>query len=309
MAADDADEPWPACPTLLFGGGHPTIALDPAAVAVGDCWWTLDQAGLLLADGRVDRDRAGCCPIDVPDVDEPTGMTVSLYAGTDELLYRVARCEVVVITPHVTAATRRWLKGLDVAVYGGRDGLRALLDRSEVAYVPLDQRHALDYFEGNVLIVGSGLSGCGLGDLLASLEGRLRDGLQIVLLPQDRAWEMAGFQHTRRIVIEPEDIAVSIPEFGTVWIPVPDGTDAMWIVEPASESVEPDRFKPLLSIGSPPRALAARLKIGAGALWVCCLHQCRDVATSPAGLYVLDRMLQSAALSAHQEPGPRGLRK
>jgi hypothetical protein len=287
------------CPAAVFGGRAYTFSVTGDAVEMDELTWALDHDGLLLAHGR-----PGVGPravlVGFPDVRVRTPMVLSLYREDGGLRHRVAQRSLVVVPPRLTPLTLDGMADLEVAVYDATGTVECVLTRSQARFRTVTQRFALDFFGGDLLLIGPDMLANGADGLLGSLEGRSRRGLQVILLPQSRPWNAAGIQHVLRPRGDGSGVITTTPEFESIPLSPPGGLDGIWVVEERAGAQPSPDIEPLITLGDPPRILAARVPVGAGNLWALTLPQCRNVDDEAEGLLVLDHTLRLAVASVHE---------
>jgi hypothetical protein len=262
--------------------------------------WALDHDGLLLAHGRPGVEPRTVL-VDFPDVRVRTPMALSLYREDGGSRRRVTYGSLVVVPPRLTPLTLDAMADLDVAVYDATGTMGRVLNRSRVRFRTVTQRFALDFFDGDLLLVGPDMLVNGDVGLLGSLEGRLRRGLQIILLPQNRLWSAAGIQHVLRPRGDESDAIVSVPAFQSIPLSPSAKFCGVWVVEERPGAQPFPDIEPLITLADPPRILAARVPVGDGNLWVLTLPQCRNVDDEAEGLLVLDHTLRLAVASIYEQ--------
>jgi hypothetical protein len=214
---------------------------------------------------------------------------------------RLTRRSLVVVPPRLTPPTLEGMADLGVAVHDATGMVGQVLNRSRVRFRTITQRFALDFFGGDLLLVGPDMLGDGDEGLLASLQGRVQQGLHVVLLPQSAPWTVAGIHHVLRPRGDEAGAITTAHVFGSIPVSPPAGFDGIWVVEELAGAQPSPEIEPLVTLGDPPRMLAARVSVGAGSLWALTLPQCRNVDDEAEGLLVLDHTLRLAAASIHEK--------
>jgi hypothetical protein len=195
----------------------------------------------------------------------------------------------ITILPRGTLSwAREPLSHVSVGLYDPSGRLGGLLEQERIAFARVSTRHAVDFFDGQVLLIGPDALDAGDADFFARLADRVCRGIRLLLLYQTVPWEGLGLRCERG----PQSAAVrftSAMDRWRDWIQSGDVASGQvrWYIDCVGSTIRPGRWRwqPWIiadQMGRP-RAVAGRLEVVRGGLWVLQMPETRNPGDSAVG--------------------------
>jgi hypothetical protein len=173
-------------------------------------------------------------------------------------------------------------------LYDPAGRLAGLLAHERIGFAQVSSRHAVDFFDGQVLLIGPDALDAWDADFFARLADRVRRGVRLLLLYQAVPWEGLGLRCERG----PQGTAVRFTRAMDRWRDWVESGDVAssnvrWYIEcvGSADGASRRRWQPwiIAEQAGRPRALAGHLEVVRGGLWVLQVPETRDPADSAVG--------------------------
>ncbi len=274
-----------------FGGD--VLRVDPAGlsgwppdVAVQSAWLEVEGKLLPLEVQSGSQHLSGIFEVTMPPVRLRTEGRVWLAGMRGEDGDFHTSFPATILPAGALSWVREGLSQRSVGLYDPSGRFRRILERERIPYEDVSTRHALDFFNGQLLLIGPDVFAAWDADFCARLTDRVLRGMRLLLLGQSVAWEGLGLQ------CEEGPLSTTFRLTGAM-VPWRDllqegdleGATARWYIDCTGSAIGTSywRWCPwiLAEKAGCWRTVAGRLEVGLGGLWVLPVSDGRELRDSP----------------------------
>ncbi len=298
----------------VFGGDLLVVELEevPAStprLTTRQVWLEADGWLSRLSGAEIMPLQSGRIALTMPEVRVRTGLRFH-FLGPRAVDGRPHTSVKVAVFPRGPMSwARRRVTGLSLGVYDPGGALQGVLCGEDVAFTDVSTRHAVDFFDGQILLVGPNAIDSSDPEFVMRLASRMADGMCVLVLAQETAWQGPGIRCTRITAAEGRAQFSTDPAMWRDLIQAGDLGTGPWLWQLSTTSigsdVRGDGWQPWIVVDAERASLtlAGRQQVRSGGLWALQLPQTKVLAKSPVGYTLCALALIDIARRASAEPG------